>query len=172
VRRGRRRGEILIGGPAGERHVLPLAMLADLLRLEGWEVFDLGADTPANSFVHAASKINNLTAVGVSVSTPDSLAGAADVVRALRQAMADEVPVVLGGNAIRDLAHAQELGGDFFAEGARGFIDFLDGLAGGRTGRTSADHAGNGNGKSGNGKSSGNGNGKSSGNGKSGNSKN
>lgn len=173
VRRGRRRGEILIGGPAGERHVLPLAMLADLLRLEGWEVFDLGADTPANSFVHAASKINNLTAVGVSVSTPESLAGAADVVRALRQAMADEVPVVLGGNAIRDLAHAQELGGDFFAEGARGFIDFLDGLAGGRTGRTSADQAGNAKSSgNGSGKSPGNGNGKSSGNGKSGNSKN
>jgi excisionase family DNA binding protein len=166
VRRGRRRGEVLIGGPAGERHSLPLAMLADLLRLEGWEVFDLGADTPANSFVHAASKINNLTAVGVSVTTPESIPGAVEVVKALRQAMADEVPVVLGGSAIRDLDHARELGGDFFAVGARGFVDFLDGLASGRTGRPT-------NGKSGNGKSE---NGKSengkSGNGKSGNPQN
>lgn len=133
VRRGRRRGEVLIGGPAGERHALPLAMLADLLRLEGWEVFDLGADTPANSFVHAASKINNLTAVGVSVTTPESLQGAAEVVKALRQAMADEVPVVLGGRAITGLDHARQLGGDFYADGARGFIEFLDGLVAGKS---------------------------------------
>jgi excisionase family DNA binding protein len=46
VRRGRHRGNVLIGGPAGERHSLALAMLGDLLRLHGWDVSDLGADTP------------------------------------------------------------------------------------------------------------------------------
>ncbi len=128
VRRGRRRGEVLIGGPSGERHALALAMLGDLLRLEGYDVFDLGADTPANSFVHAASKINNLTAVGVSVTTTESVEGAIDVVRTLRRAIGDEVPVVLGGSAISGPDHAREIGADFYANGARGFIELLDSI--------------------------------------------
>ncbi|MFM8529310.1 MAG: cobalamin-dependent protein [Ilumatobacteraceae bacterium] len=127
-RRGRRRGDILIGAPSGERHALPLAMLADLLRLKGWEVYDLGADTPADSFVHAASKVKDLKAVGVSVTSTDSVDGAVDVVRSLRRAIGDEFPVILGGNAIQGIEHARSLGADFFAQGARGFMDFLDQL--------------------------------------------
>lgn len=137
VRRGRRRGDVLIGGPAGERHALALAMLADLLRLEGWEVFDLGADTPANSFVHAASRMSGLTAVGVSVTTPVAVPGAVEVVQALRRAIGDEVPVVLGGAAITDAAMAKELGADFYAEGARGFVEFLNELSGRTSSRRS-----------------------------------
>ncbi len=141
VRRGRRRGDVLIGGPAGERHALALAMLADLLRLEGWEVFDLGPDTPANSFVHAASRMPGLTAVGVSVTTPVSVPGAVEVVQALRRAIGDEVPVVLGGAAITDADMARELGADFFATGARGFVEFLDELSG-RSSSTSRSRSG------------------------------
>jgi len=128
ARRGRHRGEVLIGGPAGERHSLALAMLGDLLRLHGWEVSDLGADTPSNSFVHAASSINNLVAVGVSVTSDESLASAKELMSTLRRAIGDELPVLLGGSAIRDLDHARSLGADHFAHGARGFIDFLDAL--------------------------------------------
>lgn len=130
VRRGRRRGDVLIGGPAGERHALVLAMLGDLLRLEGWEVFDLGPDTPANSFVHAASRMAGLAAVGVSVTTPVAVPGAVEVVQALRRAIGDDVPVVLGGAAISDADMARELGADFYATGARGFVEFLNQLSG------------------------------------------
>lgn len=128
VRRGRRRGNVLIGGPAGERHSLALAMLGDLLRLHGWDVSDLGADTPSNSFVHAASSISDLVAVGVSVTSNESLASAVELLSTLRRAIGDELPVLVGGSAIRDFDHARSLGADHFAEGARGFIDFLDTL--------------------------------------------
>ncbi|MFM8848182.1 MAG: cobalamin-dependent protein [Actinomycetota bacterium] len=126
VRRGRHRGNILIGGPAGERHSLALAMLGDLLRLHGWDVSDLGADTPSNSFVHAASSISNLVAVGVSVTSDESLESAAELLSTLRRAIGDDLPVLVGGSAIRDAKHARSLGADHFAEGARGFIAFLD----------------------------------------------
>lgn len=125
-KRGRRRGQILIGGPSGERHVLALAMLGDLLRLKGWEVLDLGGDTPAESFVHAASKMTDLVAVGVSVTSVESEASAASTLTKLRAAIGPDVAVVLGGGAIRDEEHARVLGADHFAAGARGFIDFLD----------------------------------------------
>lgn len=128
-RRGRKRGEVLLGGPAGERHSLPLAILCDLLRLEGWEVYDLGPDTPANSFVHAASKVGaGLTAIGISVTSPDSLEAAAETVSALRRAVGDEVPVIVGGRAIHGLDHARELGAGFFADGAQGLIELLNGF--------------------------------------------
>ncbi|NDB05992.1 MAG: helix-turn-helix domain-containing protein [Acidimicrobiia bacterium] len=128
VRRGRHRGNVLIGAPAGERHSLALAMLGDLLRLHGWDVSDLGADTPSNSFVHAASSIPELVAVGVSVTSSDSLASAAELVTTLRRAIGDDVPVLVGGSAILDVNQARSLGADHFAEGARGFIAFLDSL--------------------------------------------
>ena len=125
-KRGRRRGQILIGGATGERHVLVLAMLGDLLRLHGWEVLDLGGDTPAESFVHAAGKMPDLVAVGVSVTSLESEASATATVAALRAAIGPHVPVVLGGGGIRDERHAHDLGADHFAHGARGFIEFLD----------------------------------------------
>ena len=125
-KRGRRRGQILIGGPSGERHVLALAMLGDLLRLKGWEVLDLGGDTPAESFVHAAGKMPDLVAVGVSVTSEESEASATATVAALRAAIGPHVPVVLGGGGIRDEKHAHDMGADHFAYGARGFIEFLD----------------------------------------------
>jgi hypothetical protein len=46
----------------------------------------------------------------------------------LRAAIGSDVPVVLGGGAIRDEKHARDLGADHFAMGARGFIEFLDQL--------------------------------------------
>lgn len=133
-RRGRRRGNVLIGGPAGERHSLALAMLGDMLRYQGWDVSDLGADTPSNSFVHAASSIANLVAVGVSVTSDETLESAAELLSTLRRAIGDNVPVVVGGLAVRDIEHARSLGASHFAAGARGFIEFLDSL-GGRGGK-------------------------------------
>lgn len=125
-RPGRRRGVIVIGGPTGERHGLVLAMLGDLLRLEGWDVRDLGPDTPAGSFVHAASLIDDLVAIGISVSSDESLDSAQETLAAVRAAVEDDVRLVIGGHAIRDEAHAQILGADHWARGAREFADYLD----------------------------------------------
>src|SRR5579884_4154223 len=43
ARRGRKRGTVVVGGPAGERHGLPCAIVSDLLRGAGFEVLDMGA---------------------------------------------------------------------------------------------------------------------------------
>ncbi len=125
-RPGRRRGVIIIGGPTGERHSLVLAMLGDLLRLEGWDVRDLGPDTPAQSFAHAASSIDDLVAIGISVSSDDSLDSARETLATLRAQVADDVRLVIGGHAVQDLAHAQALGADHWASGARNFAEYLD----------------------------------------------
>lgn len=128
TRAGRHRGSVLIGGPTGERHALVLAMLSCLLSLDGWNVLDLGPDTPASAFVYSAQQMDRLVAIGVSVTSTESLPGLAETLRILREGIGHDVPVILGGGAIRDGEHARELGADHFAVGAHGFIDFLNGL--------------------------------------------
>lgn len=126
VRRGRSRGVVLLGAPSGERHALPVAMLADLVRHAGWEVFDLGADTPAASFAHAADATEDLVAVGVSVVTPASLDAAAEVFAALRSVVDPTVVLVVGGGAVRDEEHAHRLGADALATDAAALVALLD----------------------------------------------
>jgi excisionase family DNA binding protein len=128
VRRGRPRGSIVLGGPAGERHSLVVAILADLLRLEGWDVSDLGADTPAESFLLTARSLDDLVAVGISVTTVDTLPAAAEACALLRDAGLG-VPVLLGGRAIEGEQHARSLGADGFAADARSMVRLLDELS-------------------------------------------
>jgi methylmalonyl-CoA mutase cobalamin-binding subunit len=129
ARRGRTRGTVLLGTPTGERHSLPVAMLADLLRGDGWEVSDVGADLPVASFVHAAkdmagADMAGLAAIGISLSSPEGETGAVELSTALRAAL-PAVPVVLGGVAVRDLDHAVALGATWFAATARDFAEQL-----------------------------------------------
>jgi excisionase family DNA binding protein len=127
ARRGRTRGVVLLGAPVGERHSLPIALLADLLRGEGWDVSDLGVDMPAASFVHAALDTDALVAIGVSVTNPEHLPAASVLLAELRAALPD-VFVVVGGLAIEGQAHALALGADGWAGSARGFADQLSNL--------------------------------------------
>lgn len=129
VRRGRSRGSIVLGSPAGERHSLVVAMLADLLRLEGWEVSDLGADTPATSFLLTAESLDDLVAVGISVTNPDSLPAAAEACSLLRGSDL-AVPIVLGGQAVEGETHARELGAHGYAANAASMVRFLAELPG------------------------------------------
>ncbi len=124
VRRGRTRGSVLLGAPTGELHALPLAMLSDLVRSGGWEVSDLGADVPAESFARAAQTLPRLVACGLSVTTPLVLEAAEETVRAVHT-LVPGVPVVVGGQAI-DADVAARLGADGFAGDGRSLLALLD----------------------------------------------
>ena len=109
VRRGRARGIVITAAPEGESHTLPLAMFSDLLRLEGWEVSDLGADLPAKSLGHLVAGASDIAAVGISVSSEECLPQLTESCAAVREA-APKLLVVAGGRAIRDDDHARSLG--------------------------------------------------------------
>lgn len=126
TRRGRSRGTVVVGAPAGERHNLPVAMVADLIRQGGWEVSDLGVDTPAASFVHAARTTDDLVAVGISVTTPDCLDAAAEALGALREAFGNDVLLFVGGRAIDGSDHARTLGADDSASDGVGLVALLE----------------------------------------------
>jgi excisionase family DNA binding protein len=130
-RRGRTRGGVVLGAPPGERHGLPVAMLGDLVRASGFEVSDLGADTPSSSFVYAARHTQRLVAVGISVTNPECLQAATDVITELRNELGD-VTVLVGGRAVAGEEHARMMGADGWGSDGRVVTEILDRLASGR----------------------------------------
>jgi MerR family transcriptional regulator, light-induced transcriptional regulator len=116
TRRGRRRGTILLGAPAGEEHALPCAILADLLRAGHFEVHDLGADTPTASFPIAADHAERLVGVMIGVTTEGNDGAAAAAFAALQRAGVS-VPLFVGGAAVTDADHARRLGADHWTGG-------------------------------------------------------
>jgi methanogenic corrinoid protein MtbC1 len=135
ARRGRTRGTIVVGAPKGERHSLPVAMLSDLLRGEGWEVSDLGADMPIASFVGSVLSTPGLVAVGVSVTSVECLPAAAELIAALLAA-SPTVPVVVGGAAVHDAEHALLLGATAWAPSAAVLASMLADGGASRAGTT------------------------------------
>ena len=129
VRRGRSRGSVVIGAPSGERHGLVVSMLSDLVRAAGWEVSDIGADSPASSFVSAARETRS-AAVVVSVTHADSLESCRDTVLAIREAEPD-MPVIVGGRGIASRAVAASVGADHHSAGLDDLLDLLEQVAAG-----------------------------------------
>ncbi len=127
TRRGRRRGTIVLGATAGDTHGLAVALLADPLRGRGFTVVDLGPDTPAEAFVHAATHAEGLVAVGMTVSIAPA-EPIAEAVTALRSAGV-LAPIVVGGSAIPDAAAAARLGADHWAADGWSALDHLSTIA-------------------------------------------
>lgn len=128
TRRGRRKGSVVLGAPVGEDHTLPVAIAADLIRLAGFTVLELGAGVTTATFVAAAHRTPRLVAVGVSLTTAGGLDAALDVRRALTTALPD-VPVIVGGQAVANPEVAALLGSEGWAAGGDDLADLLDGLA-------------------------------------------
>jgi methanogenic corrinoid protein MtbC1 len=126
VRRGRRRGTAVVAAPAGERHDLPTAIVADLLRLEGFHVVDLGADTPAVEVVAAVGGHDRVVGVGVCITTPldEERHGfmAAELV-GIREAVS--CPLVIGGAAVPTRSHAVALGVEHWTADASSAVDWF-----------------------------------------------
>jgi excisionase family DNA binding protein len=123
ARRGRTRGTLVIGGSAGELHGLPLTLVTNVLRSRGWEVVELGPNTPAADVIEAVGRTDRLRAVGVSVGSDAAQESAARTLAAVRDRY-PEVPLLAGGPGVPDATVARRLGGDGWAADA----DQLDAL--------------------------------------------
>ncbi len=118
-RRGRHLGSVAVAMPAGERHGLGVAMLGDILTGAGYDVLNLGPDTPPRSLAAAILSRDDLRAVIISVVDDRWLDAATELVAAARESDPD-VPIIVGGYAITDEAHARRLGADAWSEDPRG----------------------------------------------------
>jgi excisionase family DNA binding protein len=131
ARPGRRRGTVLLGAAPGDYHDLPVAMLADVLRGESYDVVELGAATPAESFATSIASSPSLVAVGISIGSVGRLAAARKTIVQLRD-VAPAVPLIVGGPAVSDKAMADRLDADGWAPDALKALDLLDALSSAR----------------------------------------
>jgi MerR family transcriptional regulator, light-induced transcriptional regulator len=117
-RRGPKRGSVVITTPPAELHSAPVAIAANLLRWAGFNVIELGADTPADALAQVLAGVSDLLAVAMACTTQDSTASARRVIAHLHAARPGTT-VLLGGAAIGDEDQALRLGADGFS-GRRG----------------------------------------------------
>jgi MerR family transcriptional regulator, light-induced transcriptional regulator len=128
-RPGRSRGAVALGAPAGDLHTLPVAIAADLLRWRGFDVVELGGNTPAQAMAEATKGAQRLVGVGIVSTTAGLEAEVAATVAAVRLAVPEAV-IFLGGAAIGGAAEASELGADVWTgAGARAAVDTVERLA-------------------------------------------
>lgn len=125
MHRGRTRGMVVLGAPRGEEHSMPLMILSDIVRCAGYEVCDLGSNTPTESFVEVATRLDAVVAVGLSVFTASRRKEAASTLAALRSALGERAVLFVGGAAVRDRADAHSLGADEWAPDAKQFVGTL-----------------------------------------------
>ncbi len=140
-RRGSARATVLVGTVEGERHALPVSMVADILRDRGIAVIDVGADAPALSVV---SMLPASPAAGDEVdavllcSTTRGNPAVAPMLATIRSARPG-IPILLGGAAVPDAGAATSLGADAWSGlDAVAAADAVDAVLADRDARRSA----------------------------------
>lgn len=132
-RRGRRRsGSVLLAGAETDPHLIPILMVGDLLRAEGFDVIQLGADVPVEHLVGLATRVEPF-AVGLSVSTDHALAHAGRAATELHDRLPG-VQVFVGGPAVTSELMARAAGADGWAPDASGAAELMLRLAAGDEG--------------------------------------
>lgn len=126
-RPGRSRGSVVFGAPTGERHVLPIAIVADLVRIAGYDVLELGADTTAAAFGDATRRAPRLVAVGIGITGVAHLDEARACIAAIRAADRS-AKVVVGGQAVLNPEVAGLLAADAWAPDGRSAVEEIDAL--------------------------------------------
>jgi methanogenic corrinoid protein MtbC1 len=93
-------------------HTLSTSMVADLIRLEGWNVSDVGANMPAEAFAEAIRQGEDVVAVCIGVTMPGSLPAAQATIGAIRKVVPRDLPILVGGAGVASDEVARELGAD------------------------------------------------------------
>lgn len=115
-------GHVLVACVEGEQHALPTRLLAEVLRLHGWQIDFLGADVPTPHLVARLQQTGpDVVALGCTV--PAWLPRAHATITACQAA---GVPVLAGGAAFgADGRFARMLGADSWAPTADAAADLL-----------------------------------------------
>jgi methanogenic corrinoid protein MtbC1 len=119
------RGRVIVACLDGEWHALPARLVADVLRLRGWQVTFLGASVPA---VHLMAYLHRHDAVALALACALSirLPQAHRTIEACRRA---DVPVLVGGRGFGPDGRWARAIGAAWAPDARAAADLLAGPA-------------------------------------------
>jgi len=129
-RRGKDRGTVALAAPSGDLHVLPVAIVADLLRWRGFDVLELGGNAPAAALGEAVAAERRLLAVGI-VSTVSGCDSEVALSASSVRAAVPGIPVFIGGGAVSSESHAHGMGADVWTgPGADAAVETVERIAG------------------------------------------
>ncbi len=114
---GQKKSTVLIGTVHGDIHDIGKNIVIALLKVNGFEVIDLGRDVPSTVFVDKALDLG-VKLIGLSGLLTTSLPMMRDVVQVLEQdGVRDRVKVMIGGGPTSQ-AYADKIGADGYGETA------------------------------------------------------
>jgi 5-methyltetrahydrofolate--homocysteine methyltransferase len=97
-----RRGKVVIGTVAGDIHDIGKDIVVFMLDVNGFEVFDLGIDVPAQKFVDKIKETDSKV-VGLSGFLTLAFQSMKDTIEAIKQAgLRNQVKIMIGGGQIDD----------------------------------------------------------------------
>lgn len=110
-------GKVVIGTVEGDLHDIGKNIVITLLRAEGFEVTDLGINTPAKEFIDAVRRVKP-DVVGLSALLRATVPQMGLVIDALETAgLRSEVTVIVGGLPLNE-EYAKQIDADYYAKDA------------------------------------------------------
>jgi len=123
------KGTVVIATIEGDIHTIGKTIVAIMLRANGFDVIDLGADVKAETIVTEAKK-HNADIIGVSALLTTTMIGQKKVIELLEQEeYRDKIKVMLGGAPVTT-RWVEECSADGYAENAVAAVDLAKRLLG------------------------------------------
>ena len=123
-------GKVIIGTVAGDIHDIGKDIVVFMLDVNGFEVFDLGIDVPAQKFVETIQETGS-NVVGLSGFLTLAFQSMKDTVEAIKKAgLRDRVKIMIGGGQIDDQVRVFT-GADAYGKDAMEAVKLVQGWIGG-----------------------------------------
>ena len=115
-------GRVIIGTVEGDIHDIGKNLVATMLKVNGFELIDLGVDVPPQKFVEAVKQYNP-DIVGMSALLTSTMMNMRKVIEALeKEDLRNKVKIIVGGAPITE-EFAKRIGADAYGENAVVSVD-------------------------------------------------
>jgi 5-methyltetrahydrofolate--homocysteine methyltransferase len=109
-------GKVAIGTVKGDLHDIGKSLVAMMLEGAGFEIMDMGVDSPPEKFIQAVKDGAQIVAMSALLTT--TMPNMKNTIEALKQAgLRDQVKVMIGGAPVTE-AYAKEIGADGYSPDA------------------------------------------------------
>ncbi len=118
---------ILTSSP-NEYHELGARVVADLLEMNGWDVYYLGANVSSEEVIKLVNKIKPKI-VGISVTMPFNIEKAAELIKKIKEVKTAKPKIIVGGIAFNLSPDVyKQIGADFWAPDAKKALEIANQL--------------------------------------------
>ena len=126
---GEKKGVVVIGAVKGDLHDIGYGLVAKQLELAGYEVHEIGIDTPSMTFIDKAREFH-ADIIGLSAFLVTTIPYCKEVIQYLKDLnLGDQYKVIIGGTETSQ-EYADEIGADGWSADAVGAVALCDRLMG------------------------------------------